>query len=120
MTSNAAVKKITSQIRRANRHLRQKDAEPSNAHLALWGALSIAHLNPEVALGQASAGDAELVLTDLLADLMHWCDLAPGDSSDENLFDSALKRAREYYWEEAQHPAPIGDPLERGGPGGAS
>ncbi len=54
--------------------------------------------------------DLETVLSDLLADLMHWCDVQRSDSGLQQAigFDSALERARDYYDEE------VSDELEQG------
>jgi hypothetical protein len=52
----------------------------------------------------------ETVLSDLLADLMHWCDVRRSDLEPQEVirFDSALERARDYYDEE------VSDELEQG------
>jgi len=96
VTSKAAVRGIKARIRRLNRRLSRTDVNPSNADRALWGALAIAQL-----VTVDSAG-AELALSDLLADLMHWCDLqASGPRPRESVaFNLALDRARTYYEEE--------------------
>lgn len=102
MSNSAAVRYIRAEIGRANARLRRTESRPSKADLALWGALAIAQLNSSAALGEGSASDVELVLSDLLADLMHWCDLrsiAQG-RPEELSFESALEKARAHYQEE--------------------
>lgn len=101
MTSDAAVRKIGGRIRTLNRRLRKTGGTASNAHLALWGALAIAQFDGNATLVDASPGDAEMTLSDLLADLMHWCDSQPPQSGNQRVvFDSALEQAREYYRQE--------------------
>jgi hypothetical protein len=101
MRNDAVIRKITGQIRRMNQRLRETEAGPSNTDLALWGALAIAQFDGTVALGEGSASETELMLSDLLADLMHWCDEgATRPREQAGLFEAALERAREYYQEE--------------------
>jgi hypothetical protein len=102
MSNGAAVRYIRAEIGRVNARLRRTDSRPLKADFALWGALAIAQLNGSVALGEGSAADAEVVLSDLLADLMHWCDLRSIAQSrrEEISFESALEKARAHYQEE--------------------
>lgn len=102
MSDGAVVRYIRREIDQVNRRLRETDSGPSNADLALWGTLAIAQLNSSAASGEGSATDVELVLSDLLADLMHWCDLRSIAQSRQQVisFESALEKARAYYREE--------------------
>lgn len=102
MGNGAVVRSIRTRIRRLNRRLRETDSRPSNTDRALWGAIAIAQLNGGVGSGRGSAADDELALSDLLADLMHWCDLrATANRRPQPIeFESALERARQYYREE--------------------
>lgn len=79
-------------------------SEPLNADRGLWGALAIAQLDGSAAEGESGPIDAELVLSDLLADLMHWCDFQGfGNGRQQtSAFESALERARDYYLEECE------------------
>src|SRR6266576_3656501 len=109
MSNGAVVRYIRREIEQVNRRLRETDSRPSNADLALWGTLAIAQLNSCAASGEGSATDVELVLSDLLADLMHWCDLRSIAKSRQQAisFESALEKARTYYREECD-----GEPLQ--------
>jgi len=102
MSNGAVVRHIRREIERVNRRLRETDSRPSTADLALWGTLAIAQLNKSAASGEGSPTDVELVLSDLLADLMHWCDFRSIARSRQQgiSFESALEKARAYYWEE--------------------
>ncbi len=102
MSNGAVVRYIRREINQVNRRLRETDSPPSNADLALWGTLAVAQLNSSAASGEGSATDIELVLSDLLADLMHWCDLRSIAQSPQQpiSFESALEKARAYYREE--------------------
>jgi hypothetical protein len=102
MSNGAVVSHIRREIERVNRRLREKDSQPSSADLALWGALAIAQLNGSVASGEGSATDAELALSDLLVDLMHWCDLRSSVRRRQQTvsFESALENAKAHYQEE--------------------
>jgi hypothetical protein len=109
MRNGAVVKSIKTSIGLMNRRLRETDSQPSNADRALWGALAIAQMNGGVGSGQGSAVDAEIVLSDLLADLMHWCDLqATARRRKPPIeFESALEQARQYYREERDREMPL-------------
>lgn len=104
MRSGAVVRSIRARIGRVNRRLRETDSRPSNADHALWGALAIAQLNGGVASGKGSAADGEFALSDLLADLMHWCDFQVTANRGQRPieFESALEQARQYYREERE------------------
>jgi hypothetical protein len=107
MSNGAVVRHIRREIERVNRRLRETDSRPSKADLALWGALAIAQLNGSVASGEGSATDAELALSDLLADLMHWCDLRSSAQRRQTIsFESALENAQAYYQEECDIASP--------------
>jgi hypothetical protein len=104
MRSGNVVRSIRTRIGRVNRRLRETDSRPSNADRALWGAVAIAQLNGGIGSGRESAADGELVLSDLLADLMHWCDSQATVNRRQRPieFESALERARQYYGEERE------------------
>jgi len=111
MASRSGMRKIRAQIRRSNRQLSETGADPSRADWALWGELAIALFASETGRPGEIHSDPETVLSDLLADLMHWCDAGRSDPElhEEIRFDSALERARDYYSEE------VSDELEQGG-----
>lgn len=102
MTGRSAIRKIREQIRRMNHRLSKTGADPSNADRALWGALAVAHFSGAASRAHDMHADAETVLSDLLADLMHWCDVQRSNCGRQEAirFDSALERARDYYEEE--------------------
>jgi hypothetical protein len=109
MTRESAMRKIRAQIRRMNHRLNETGADPSNADRALWGALAVAHFASITGRAESLHADSETVLSDLLADLMHWCDVErPRELQKSIGFDSALERARNYYKEE------LGDELGQG------
>jgi hypothetical protein len=102
MTGQGEMRKIRAHIRRVNHRLSEKGADSTNADRALWGALAVAHFAGETGRAEDMRTDPETVIADLLADLMHWCDVQRSDSEslDAIGFDSALERARNYYEEE--------------------
>jgi len=94
--------KIRNRIRSVNRRLAKTNADPSNADRSLWGALAVVSFASVTGLSGDAQIDPETVLGDLLADLMHWCDVQKtNDSRAESIdFESALERARDHYSEE--------------------
>lgn len=102
MTDQIATSKIGAQILRMNQRLIETGADPSNVDRALLGALAVAHFAGATSRVEDMHTDPETVLSDLLADLMHWCDLqrSAGRVRELIAFDSALERARDYYIEE--------------------
>jgi hypothetical protein len=90
---------IRNRIRRANRILAKRNTGPSNSDRALRGELAAVSFPSVTGLNSDIRVDPETVLTDLLADLMHWCDAETNRSSNpESInFESALKRARKHY-----------------------
>jgi hypothetical protein len=110
MTGRSEIRRVKAQIRRANHRLSETGADPSSADRALWGALAVAHFASVTDRSEDMHTDPETVLSDLLADLMHWCDARRSNSELQEAvrFDSALERARDYYNEE------VSDELERG------
>ncbi len=102
MTGLIAIRGVRAQILRMNHRLRETGADPSNDDRALFGALVVAYFAAATARVEDMHADPETMLSDLLADLMHWCDLqrAAGNAYEPIGFDSALERAREYYMEE--------------------
>ncbi len=109
MTGRSEIRKIKAQIRGVNHRLNETGADPSNADRALWGALVVAHFASVTSRAEDMHTDPQTVLSDLLADLMHWCDFRRSSSEPPEAigFDSALERARDYYSEE------VSDELEQ-------
>ena len=94
--------KIRSRIQSVNRRLAKNDAGPRNADRSLWAELAVVSFANATGLSGDVESDPETVLGDLLADLMHWCDVQKTnyclmESID---FKSALERARDLYTEE--------------------
>jgi hypothetical protein len=89
-------------VRRANRRLNQAHEDPCNADRALRGAFALACFASVTGQREEVAVDPETVLGDLLADLMHWCDVQKTKGSIEESidFESALERARNHHKEE--------------------
>jgi hypothetical protein len=102
MANQLRIRKLTDQIRRANRRLNQTHEDPRNADRALRGALAVASFASVTGQSEEVAVDPETVLGDLLAGLMHWCDVQKTNGSlEESIdFESALERARNHYKEE--------------------
>jgi hypothetical protein len=94
--------RIRDRIRNVNRRLDKARADPCNADRALWASLAVANFASVTGHEKAVRADPETVLGDLLADLMHWCDLQKANSGlKESIeFESALQRARNHYKEE--------------------
>jgi hypothetical protein len=104
MTGRGEVRRIRSKIQRVNHRIGETGADPSNADRALWGALAVAHFASTSSRVEGMRADPETGLSDLLADLMHWCDVQrSGSKRGEAIgFDSALEWARDYYNEEVR------------------
>jgi hypothetical protein len=102
MTGQIAIRKIRAQILLMNQRLSETGTDPSNADRAMLGALALAHFAGATSRVEDIHTDPETVLSDLLADIMHWCDLQRSASEAHGSigFDSALERARDYYMEE--------------------
>ncbi|MGB6384788.1 MAG: hypothetical protein WBD25_15360 [Terriglobales bacterium] len=85
-----------------NRRLAKFDADPRNTDRALWASLAAVSFASVTGQSHDVHVDPETVLGDLLAGLMHWCDVQK--SSERRIesidFESALKRARNHYDEE--------------------
>jgi hypothetical protein len=111
MAGRGEINKIKARIRRLNHRLVETGADPSNADRALLGAFAVAQFAGVTGRAEDIYADPETVLGDLLADLMHWCDVQRSSSEPQEAigFDSALEQARDYYNEE------LGDGLERDG-----
>src|SRR5271157_4021470 len=94
--------KVRNRVRNVNRRLAKNNADPRNADRALWGELTVGSFASLTGLSRDVQIDPETVLGDLLADLMHWCDVQKNsDRLIESLdFESALRRARDHYSEE--------------------
>jgi hypothetical protein len=110
MTDRSEIRKIREQIRRVNHRLSETGADPSNADRALWGGLAVANFARVMSRSKDAHADLETALSDLLADLMHWCDVQRSNSELQEAirFDSALERAKDYYNEE------VSDELKQG------
>ena len=80
-----------------------QDPDRLNAHRALWAAAALAELRRQ------TGADLEDAVSDLLADLMHWCDRFG------QAFPEELRRARYHYAEETkaspETTAPLSDEL---------
>lgn len=102
MKGRPASLEIGSRIRSVNRRFAKKKKDPRNADRSLWGDLAVANFARVTGLSGDVDVDPETVLCDLLADLMHWCDVpkARGSVVQSVDFDSALQRAREHYSQE--------------------
>ncbi len=107
--------KMRNRIRNVNRRLSKTNADPRNADRALWGTLAVVSFASVTGLSGDVQIDPETVLCDLLADLMHWCDVQETNYCVRGSvdFESALERARGHYskecaeeWEERRldHP----------------
>jgi hypothetical protein len=96
MEDKPTVLKIRNRIQSVSRRLARNNAGPSNADRALWGEFAMVIFADATGLSADLQVDPETVLGDLLADLMHWCDVhtRPVD------FDLALRHARHNYSEE--------------------
>src|ERR1700688_3272757 len=90
---------IRNRIRRANRILAKSNTGLRNSDRALRGELAAVSFASVTGLNSDIRVDPETVLTDLLADLMHWCDVEAnrGRKLESIDFESALKRARRHY-----------------------
>jgi len=102
MEDRPTTRRIRNRIRIVNRRLAKADADPRNADRALWGELAVVSFASVTGQSHDVHVDPETVLGDLLADLMHWCDVQKAsDSRIESIdFESALQRARNHYDEE--------------------
>src|SRR5580658_5138699 len=99
MGDRPTTRSIRNRIRSVNRRLNKARADPRNADRALWGSLAVVSFASVTGMSTDVQVDPETVLGDLLAGLMHWCDLQKTDASlTESIgFDSALERARNHY-----------------------
>jgi hypothetical protein len=97
-------RRLTERIRKKNLRLIETHADPNNADRALWGSLAVVAFASVTGQGEDVELDPETVLGDLLADLMHWCDLQKASTSlrESISFESALERARNHYKEECE------------------
>ncbi len=94
--------RIRNRVRNVSRRLAKDDAGPRNADRALWGALAMVTFADVTGLSEDLQVDPETALGDLLADLMHWCDVHKANKGLTGWvdFESALRRARAHYGEE--------------------
>lgn len=102
MAARPSVRKIKNQIRTVNSSLEKANADPCNEDRALWALLAVVSFAGVVGLAEDVATDPETILGDLLADLMHWCDVQQMSSTRQEPinFDAALARGRNHYGEE--------------------
>jgi hypothetical protein len=102
MDDRSTILRVRSQIRSVNRRLAMGNVAPCNADRALWGELAVVSFASVTGLGEDVRSDPETVLSDLLADLMHWCDARETRTcvSGPVDYESALERAREHYSKE--------------------
>lgn len=98
---------MTEQIRKRNLRLIETHTDPSNADRALWGSLAILTFASVTGQSGDVGVDPETVLGDLLAGLMHWCDVQKASTRlvEPISFESALGRARNHYREEFEDAA---------------
>lgn len=94
--------KIRNRIRSVNRRLAKNNAGPRSSDRSLWAGLALVSFASVTGLGGDVQSDPETVVCDLLADLMHWCDVQKtNDCRLESIdFESALERARDHYGKE--------------------
>ena len=99
MEDRRAAFKLRRRIRNVNRRLVKNNANPRCADRSLWGAFAVLSFADATGLSGDVQVDPETVLADLLADLMHWCDVQKTDDClRESIgFESALERARDHY-----------------------
>jgi len=96
------LRRLTDRIRERNLRLIETHVDPSNTDRALWGSLAVVTFASVTGQTGDVEVDPETVLGDLLAGLMHWCDVQkanPGRAEPIE-FESALERARNHYREE--------------------
>ena len=103
MGDRPTVLEIRNQVRPVNRRLVRNSTEPSVADRSLWAELAVASFASVTGLYGDLEGDPETVLSDLLADLMHWCDARKNSGCLVQTIDFgfALKRARNHYRDES-------------------
>ena len=87
MGKRPAALKIRNQIRSVNRRLAKDNAEPRNADRSLWSELAVVSFAGVTGLSEDLQIDPETVLCDLLADLMHWCDVQKTNHSEVESID---------------------------------
>jgi len=87
-----------------SRRLAKENAPTGNADRALWGGFALSTFARISGSEQDLHTEPETVLTDLLADLMHWCDNGGilGSKIGSIDFDSALGQARIHHCQEIQ------------------
>jgi len=102
MTNQLTIRNLTNRIVEANRRLLETHSDPRNEDRALWGSLAVLSFANVTGLGEDVEVDPETVLGDLLAGLMHWCDVQKTNPArvEPIEFESALERARNHYREE--------------------
>jgi len=102
MEDRPTTREIRNRIRSVNRRLDKTHADPRNADRALWAALAVVSFASVTGMSADVQADPETVLGDLLAGLMHWCDVQQTNARrlESVDFESALERARNHYNEE--------------------
>jgi hypothetical protein len=101
------IQRLTEQIRKKNLRLIETHRDPNNADRALWGSLAVVTFASVTGQSADVEVDPETVLGDLLAGLMHWCDVQNTSASlgEPISFESALRRAQNHYREECEDAA---------------
>lgn len=79
-----------------SRHSRAQRVTPRNSDRVVWGASALISFAQLLNTGADLATEPQIVLVDLLADLMHWCDVEEID------FEHVVERARCHYIEESR------------------
>jgi hypothetical protein len=102
MEDRPTIREIRNRIRSVNCRLYKTHADPRNADRALWASLAVASFASVTGMSADVQIDPETVLGDLLAGLMHWCDVQQTNARRTESLDfwSALERARNHYDEE--------------------
>jgi hypothetical protein len=80
--------KGTNSMQRSGRRLDNRSVQPTNISRSSWAGRAIDSFARLTGMTADLRAEPEVVLSDLLADLMHWCDFQRID------FESALGRAR--------------------------
>jgi hypothetical protein len=107
MADQFSIRNLKERIRKKNHRLIASHADPSNADRALWGSLAVVTFASVTGQGEDVEVDPETVLGDLLAGLMHWCDLqkTSTDVQESISFESAMRRAQNHHREEREEAA---------------
>jgi hypothetical protein len=101
------LRRLTERLRKKNLRLIETQADPENTDRALWGSLAVVTFASITGQSGDVGVDPETVLGDLLAGLMHWCDVQKTSTclAESITFESALQRAQSHYREECEDAA---------------